>query len=146
MSSIRSTRLPDFRRCPCTGGTLAKLVHPAVLTILADGPLHGYRIVEHMATMPVTGGNRPNPTGVYRVLQALEKEGYVTSMWDLSDRGPARKSYRLTRAGTQCLSRWIETLDDYRRAIGKLLSEARRTTAVTGRRERAARNRARKCR
>ena len=41
------------RKCPCTGRTLAKLVHPAILTILAGGPLHGYRIVEYMAKMPV---------------------------------------------------------------------------------------------
>ena len=139
MSPIRPTRLPGFAKCPCTGSTLAKLVHPAVLTILASGPLHGYRIVERMARMPVTGGNRPNPTGVYRVLQALEEEGYVTSKWDLSNRGPARKSYRLTSAGRQCLTQWIETLDDYRRAIGKLLSEARRTTAA-GQKEAAGRN------
>jgi DNA-binding PadR family transcriptional regulator len=130
MSSTRSTRLPDLRKCPCTGGTLGKLVHPAVLTILAGGPLHGYRIVEHMAGMPVTVGKRPNPTGVYRVLQALEQEGHVTSRWDMSNRGPARKSYRLTSAGRQCLTQWIETLDDYRRAIGKLLSEARRTAVA----------------
>jgi len=143
MSSTRSTRLPAFGKCPCSGSTLAKLVHPAVLTILSGGPLHGYRIVEHMASMPVTGGNRPDPTGVYRVLQALEKEGYVTSTWDLSDRGPARKSYRLTSTGRQCLSQWVETLDDYRRAIGKLLSEARRNAAA-GKREDADRNRAKK--
>ena len=145
MSPTRLTRLPDFRRCPCSGGTLAKLVHPAVLTILASGPLHGYRIVEHLARMPVSGGIRPNPTGVYRVLRDLERDGYVTSTWDLSDRGPARKSYRLTSAGRQCLRQWIETLDYYRRAIGKLLSEARRT-AATRQTEGAARSRAKKCR
>ena len=129
MSSTRPNRVLDFGKCPCSGGTLAKLVHPAVLTILAGGPLHGYRIVERMANMPVTGGTRPNPTGVYRVLRALEEEGYVTSTWDLSDRGPAKKSYRLTSEGRQCLDRWVETLDDYRRAIGKLLAEARRAAA-----------------
>ena len=145
MSSTRPTRLPDFGKCPCSGGTLAKLVHPAVLTILAGGPLHGYRIVERMAKMPVTGGIRPNPTGVYRVLRALEEEGYVTSTWDLSDRGPAKKSYRLTSAGRQCLDQWIETLDDYRRAIGKLLSEARRAAAA-GPRGGADRKRAKKSR
>jgi DNA-binding PadR family transcriptional regulator len=123
---------------------LAKLVHPAVLTILAGGPLHGYGIVERMAQMPVTGGTGPNPTGVYRVLRALEQEGCVTSTWDLSDRGPAKKSYRLTSVGRQCLDQWIETLEDYRRAIGKLLSEARRT-AGGGPGERADRRRAKKC-
>jgi DNA-binding PadR family transcriptional regulator len=123
---------------------LAKLVHPAVLTILADGPLHGYRIVERMAEMPITGGSRPNPTGIYRVLRALEKEGYVTCTWDLSDRGPAKKCYRLTSLGRQCLNQWIDTLDDYRRAIGKLLSEARRTVAA-GPREENDHRRPKKC-
>jgi len=127
MSSSRSDQLHE---CPCTGQTLAKLVHPAILTILAGGPLHGYRIVEYVAKTPVLDGNRPNPTGVYRVLRALEQGGYVVSAWDLSDRGPARRSYRLTPAGRQCLDRWIETLDRYRRAIGKLLSTARQASAA----------------
>ena len=104
-------------------------MHPAILTILASGPAHGYRIVQQAAETPVLGGNRPNPTGVYRVLRALEQQGFVVSTWDLSDRGPARRSYRLTSAGRQCLNRWIETLDDYRRAIGRLLSTARRAAA-----------------
>jgi DNA-binding PadR family transcriptional regulator len=66
---------------------------------------------------------------VYRLLQVLEEEGYVTATWDLSDRGPARKSYCLTDAGKECLSQWVATLDEYRRAIGSLLSQARRATA-----------------
>jgi DNA-binding PadR family transcriptional regulator len=123
---------------------LAKLVHPAILTILSSGPLHGYRIVQHVARTPVLGGNRPNPTGVYRVLRGLEEGGFVTSTWDLSERGPARRSYRLTGAGRQCLNQWIETLDDYRRAIGRLLSTARRAAAA-GQRKGTDCNRPRKC-
>jgi DNA-binding PadR family transcriptional regulator len=104
-------------------------VHPVVLMILTKGPLHGYRIVQKAAQTPILAGNRPDRTGVYRVLRSLEEGGYVVSSWDLSKSGPARKSYRLTPEGGECLARWIETLEDYHRAIFKLVSDARKAWA-----------------
>jgi len=98
------------------------------MMILTEGPLHGYRIVQEAARTPVLAGSPPDRTGVYRVLRGLEKRGFVVSSWDLSERGPARKCYRLTPEGRKCLARWVETLEDYHRAIGKLLTAARRAT------------------
>jgi len=61
----------------------------------------------------------------------MESQDFVVSSWDLSENGPAKKSYRLTEAGEQCLSHWIETLEQYRQGITVLLKTAR--TAVAGR-------------
>jgi len=112
------------------------------MMILAKGPLHGYRIVHEAARTPILAGSGPDRTGVYRVLRALERRGFVISAWDFSDRGPARRSYRLTAAGRKCLDRWIETLDQYRRAISKLLAAARQASAA-GRRQTRNRGRGR---
>jgi DNA-binding PadR family transcriptional regulator len=105
------------------------------MMILTKGPLHGYRIVQEAARTPILAGNCPDRTGVYRVLRGLEEGGYVVSSWDLSKSGPARKSYRLTPEGKECLARWIETLEGYHRAVGKVLSDARK--ALGKRRERS---------
>jgi PadR family transcriptional regulator len=115
---------------------LAKLVHPAVMMILAHGRLHGYRIVQEAARTPILAGSRPDRTGVYRVLRGLEERGFVVSSWDLSQSGPARKSYCLTPEGRECLARWIETLEQYHRAIGKLLAAARNASGRAGKRSR----------
>lgn len=119
--------------CPCAGATLARLIQPAVLTVLAGGARHGYRIVERLAASPVMAGNRPDPTGVYRVLRSMEKRRLVVGAWDLSDSGPARRRYRLTPAGRRCLGRWVATLAEYHRAIRGLLAAARKASATSAR-------------
>jgi len=117
--------------CPCTGGTLDKLIQPAILAVLAKGPLHGYKLAERIGRMPLFRGQKPDLSGIYRALKAMESQDFVVSSWDLSENGPAKKSYRLTEAGEQCLSHWIETLEQYRQGITVLLKTAR--TAVAGR-------------
>jgi PadR family transcriptional regulator PadR len=111
----------DLDRCPCAGGTLNKLIQPGILTVLAESPLHGYRIVQRLARFQTLGGSKPDATGVYRALKAMQKRGLVTSKWDLSEPGPAKHLYKLTRPGKACLGRWVWTLGEYRKAVGELL-------------------------
>ncbi len=42
MSADKGKVSGKMAECPCEGSTLDKLVQPAILTILSDGPLHGY--------------------------------------------------------------------------------------------------------
>jgi len=127
----------DLRNCPCEGGTLDKLIQPAILLNLARGPLHGYKLAERIGRMPTLGGRKPDVSGVYRFLKAMERKGFVVSAWDLSRSGPARKSYELTECGRQCLARWIQTLEDFRRGIGVLLKLARKSLVRKPRRRTA---------
>jgi len=115
--------------CPCEGNTLDKLIQPAILAVLAEAPLHGYKIAERLGEMPICGGRKPDVSGIYRFLKWMEKNGYVVSSWDLSDTGPAKKSFRITPAGEDCLARWIETLERYRNQINALLKTARKSLA-----------------
>jgi len=121
--------MADLEKCPCAGGTLNKLIQPGILTVLAERPLHGYRIVQHLARLQTLGGAKPDATGVYRALKAMQKRGLVTSKWDLSEPGPAKHLYRLTRLGKTCLSRWVRTLRDYREALGELLRIVQKASA-----------------
>ena len=116
----------NWDECPCQGATLAKLLQPAILTVLAEGELHGYRIVERLADMPVLSGSPPDSTGVYRFLRLMEGRGLLTASWDTSEKGPAKRLYRLTHAGRKCLARWVSTLTHYCRAIDDLLDMAQR--------------------
>ena len=115
--------------CPCGGRTLDKLIHPAILVVLAAGPLHGYRLVERLSELPMFGGQKPDASGVYRALKTMEAKNLMASAWTPSDAGPAKRSYRLTPAGARCLREWITTLEEYREGITVLLKAARKAVA-----------------
>jgi DNA-binding PadR family transcriptional regulator len=58
---------------------------------------------------------------LYRILRALEEEGMVTSEWNASLPGPAKRTYRLTDEGRRLLERWIEALRHTRSVIDGFL-------------------------
>ncbi|MBM4032332.1 MAG: PadR family transcriptional regulator [Planctomycetes bacterium] len=130
MSSTRCSPLPAFDGCPCAGATLDKLLQPAVLTVLAREELHGYRIAERLAEMRPFHGQRPDVSGIYRSLRAMERRGLVVAAWDTSSCGPAKRLYTLTPGGRQCLERWVGTLGRYQEAVCGLLAAARRAVAA----------------
>lgn len=119
-------RIIDLDSCPCGGYSLDRLVQPSVLTVLADGPVHGYRVAERLREMGVCCGRAPDMAGIYRTLQWMEERGFVVSSWETAERGPAKKSYELTPAGRQCLAHWIETLEEYRTGVNALIRSAKR--------------------
>jgi PadR family transcriptional regulator, regulatory protein PadR len=111
--------------CPCAGATLDKLVQPAILTVLAGGPLHGYRIVERLAALRISRGHKPDATGVYRALKTLQRRGIVAAAWDAPEAGPAKRLFTLTTDGRRCMALWVATLDDYRDGIAEIVMHLR---------------------
>lgn len=69
-----------------------------VLSVLADGPLHGYAVIEQLRSQSGEVFDLAEGT-VYPVLHRLELAGYLDSQWS-EVAGRRRRSYRLTRAGT----------------------------------------------
>jgi DNA-binding PadR family transcriptional regulator len=106
------------------------LIQPAILVVLAEGPLHGYRLAGRIGAMPGWAGQKPDVSGIYRFLKAMQRKGLVVCSWDLSDTGPAKKSYQITPAGRRCLRRWIKTLQEHRAAIAALLKTARKAARL----------------
>jgi DNA-binding PadR family transcriptional regulator len=107
----------DRKNYACEMETLYKLTQPAILVVLAKGPLHGYRLAKRIGQMRMFDRQQPDVSGIYRFLKVMESQGLVVASWSVGERGPAKKSYRLTRAGEQCLKRWIQTLEDHRRSL-----------------------------
>ena len=123
MPARRSIYTSQLGACPCSGVNLDRLIQPAILIILAEGRLHGYRIVERIAEIEQ---HKPDATGVYRALRSMEKRGLIDSAWSPSVVGPAKKSYWLTDEGTLCLARWVETLERHSQTVQRLLYRAER--------------------
>jgi DNA-binding PadR family transcriptional regulator len=115
-----------FTQCPCTGKTLAKIVQPAVLAVLAKEPLHGYLIVQRLGSMRMFRRECPDPAGVYRVLRSMEHRGLVASSWDLGRTGPAKRRFTLTAHGRACLKQWAQTIKEYAESVDDLLTTIRK--------------------
>jgi len=61
--------------------------------------------------------SRYEPSTFYRTLRQMEKDGMVSSSWDTSEGGPARRVYSITEAGEAYLKYWAESLDQYQRMM-----------------------------
>jgi PadR family transcriptional regulator, regulatory protein PadR len=125
ISNTRAIPMSDFLTCPCSGGTLDKLIQPAILAALSEEPAHGHRIAEKIREMPNFLQQKPDVSGIYRFLKTMESKGLVVSSWDTPDTGHAKRLYEITTTGQACLARWVKTLDGYLTAITALLEVAR---------------------
>ncbi len=63
-----------------------------------------------------------NPGTLYRTLRQMEKDGVVSSKWETSKGGPARRIYTITDAGEAYLDFWAEALEQYRRNMDTFFS------------------------
>lgn len=111
-----------FDQCACTGQSLARLLHPILLALLARQPGHGYKLATRLAALDMFGDDPPDTSGVYKALKGMEKEGLLSSSWESGDAGPARCSYALTERGLACLRQWITTLQDHRARLDEVLA------------------------
>ena len=110
-----------FMYCPCVGATLDKMIQPAILAILTEGPLHGYELGQKIGDIPHLFEEPPDLSGTYRILKSFEKRGMVTSSWNITQGGHPKRIFAITESGRQCLQHWLDTLQNYRKGIGSLL-------------------------
>jgi PadR family transcriptional regulator PadR len=76
----------DFRR-----GSARVLI----LTLLAEKPMYGYEIAKELKRR--SEGYFVFKEGtLYPALHGMEKEGLLTSEWQVVEKGPSRKYYHLT--------------------------------------------------
>ena len=87
---------------------------PILLLMLRQWSSYGYELMEKMSTFGLVA---MNPGTFYRTLRQMEKDGMVSSSWDTSEGGPARRMYSITDAGEAYLNYWAESLDQYQRMM-----------------------------
>jgi DNA-binding PadR family transcriptional regulator len=108
-------------------------VRVAVLTLLAEQPMHGYQIITELGSR--SGGVwRPSPGSVYPTLQQLQDEGLVTVSEE-----DGRRTFSLTDAGRAEVERasagrrapWEDMADEADDAAGGLKSLVGQLIAAT---------------
>ncbi len=86
-----------------------------LLAILAEGPAHGYAVIEALRSR--SGGMFDLPEGtIYPALHRLENQRLLQSTW--SDEGPRRKRiYQVTPKGRQALTVRQEEWKQFSKAV-----------------------------
>lgn len=92
--------MPSHREPFASLGRLSE-VGFQILVALADGPKHGYAMMQDIAEMT---GARPGPGTLYAAIARLEQGRWIEPVAS-SDR---RRPYRLTTAGRQALRTKLE--------------------------------------
>jgi poly-beta-hydroxybutyrate-responsive repressor len=90
------------------------LLSTSLLAFLKNWNAYGYELSQRLteAGMPACDNGT-----LYRTLRNLEKTGLVSSFWDTSESGPARRMYSLTAAGDIFLGGWIEAMQNYQKVL-----------------------------
>lgn len=96
-----------------------ELLSNSLLAFLKGYDAYGYQLAQRLTE---SGMPEFDSGTVYRTLRQLEKTGLVSSFWDTSESGPARRMYSLTKAGEIFLNGWIEVLQNYQKMLSAALA------------------------
>jgi PadR family transcriptional regulator PadR len=95
----------------------------AVLSVLEDGPLHGYELARRIERQ-TKDALRFTLAALYPMLYRMEQRGWIRGSWETSQQGRRRRCYRLTAAGKKKLA-------PLRKEWSELFSALRRLTKVS---------------
>jgi PadR family transcriptional regulator, regulatory protein PadR len=105
-------------------------LQPCLLLLLRERADHGYELASRLRPMHDGDGDAG---GVYRALRGLERQELVRSEWQVSDVGPARRTYHLTPAGIAHLDNQVDDLRRVHQNLHVLLDRYERVVAAEGR-------------
>jgi PadR family transcriptional regulator PadR len=97
-----------------------RFLEPCLLLLVHCQEIHGYELVDGLKPF----GFERNPVDtstVYRFLRDMESRGFVTSRWDTSSAGPARRVYQTTEEGKRYLAWWVDDLRETDRVLHHFL-------------------------
>ncbi len=98
-------------------GTLTLLV---LRTLESRGPLHGYALCAHIHSVSedlvaVEEGS------LYPALHRMEQDGWVSSKWEITDKGRKAKVYSITPRGLKQLADERENWSRLTRGVARVL-------------------------
>ena len=118
--------------CSCAMGNLYRFVEPVLLFLLRrKGRAHGYELATDVRQHALTDAEI-EVSALYRTLRQLERNGCVTSAWDVEGSGPARRLYELTPRGREHLEEWLTVLAHMSQSMSRFVREARTQNEVIG--------------
>ena len=92
-----------------------------LLALLKNWSGYGYELAKKLEDAGYGGYNSGT---LYRTLRQMEKTGLISSLWDTSTDGPARRVYSLTKTGSLFLNNWFTVLDMHKAALTSFMKMA----------------------
>ena len=89
-----------------------------LLAMLNGWSAYGYELAQRLEE---SGLGQYNKGSIYRILRQMEDSGLVSSSWDTSKDGPARRIYDLTDTGSLFLKNWMIMADMHRNFLKSML-------------------------
>jgi len=90
----------------------------AILSVLEDGPLHGYELSRRIEAQ-TNGSLSFSLAALYPMLYRMEQRRWIRGTWETSSNGRRRRCYRLTPQGKKKLqplrAEWSELFHALRR-------------------------------
>lgn len=105
-----------------TGQALKGHLDLLVLAVIAEGPAHGYAVIERLRNRSDEVFDLPEGT-VYPVLHRLEKGALLASEWSKVG-GRRRRTYSLTKRGRVALQDEYKQWNQFSTAVGSVLGGA----------------------
>ena len=124
-----ASKKPKPKREEPQGGLPRNYVRATLLLLIGEAPAHGYDLLEQAGKL---GLHAIDAGGLYRALRVMEAEGPVTSKWEHSVSGPARRTYRLTADVRECLHAWAGALRETHRYLTSYLERYGNIVAASG--------------
>ena len=95
-----------------------------ILSLLSESPMYGYQISKELA-LRSSGVFDFKEGTLYPALHRMEKDGLLTSYWEVVTEGPSRKYYAITDQGRDALSARSRDWGEYARALLHVLEGAK---------------------
>ncbi|MDH4209800.1 MAG: PadR family transcriptional regulator [Anaerolineae bacterium] len=93
-----------------------------ILAMLAEKPMYGYQIAKELKHR--SKGYFVFKEGtLYPALHGMEKDGLLQSEWEVVDKGPSRKYYRLTQEGKKVLAAGAKEWATFSRRLLSILDQ-----------------------
>ena len=90
-----------------------------LLAMLKGWTAYGYDLAQRLEEAGLGDYNKGT---IYRTLRHMEALGLVSSNWDTSLNGPARRMYSLTDAGGLFLKNWLAILDAHKSMVEQFVN------------------------
>jgi PadR family transcriptional regulator PadR len=94
-----------------------------ILSVLAEQPMYGYQLAKELASRSEGVFDFREGT-LYPALHRMEKDGLLTSYWEVVEEGPSRKYYALTDQGKETLTNKSRVWRGFARALLRVLEGA----------------------
>ncbi|KAF2956912.1 PadR family transcriptional regulator [Marinitoga sp. 38H-ov] len=110
------------RKCQKFKGTM--LFEAYILLFLKEKPNHGYNLISKLKEI---GFQINEPTIIYRKLKQMEKMGYIFSNIQVSEEGPPKKVFYITKLGEIYLNELSNEIKERINILNKFLEEYERS-------------------